>query len=64
MAIVDDHRDNSTTDPLRTTSCGWRLIRDGRAADEESIQATGAISASRAAPMSGARISDSPTSTA
>lgn len=44
--------------------CGWRLIRDGRAADDESVQAGFPSSASSADPMSGDRINDSPTNTA
>jgi hypothetical protein len=41
--------------------CGWRLLRDGRVADEESVQPR---SSSSAVPMSGDRMRDSPTSTA
>ncbi len=44
--------------------CGWRLIRDGRRADDESVYAVLPSSASSAAPISGDRMSDSPTSTA
>jgi hypothetical protein len=44
--------------------CGWRLIRDGRRADDESVHAGSLSSSSSATPISGERMSDSPTSTA
>jgi arabinofuranan 3-O-arabinosyltransferase len=44
--------------------CGWRLIRDGRRADDESVYAGLPSNESSAEPMSGDRMSDSPTSTA
>lgn len=43
--------------------CGMRLIRDGRRGDDEAAYAA-SISADSAAPTSGDRMSDSPTSTA